>query len=71
VGKRLASLTYLMKGLASLSAPLMPVFAQRLWSTLGWTGKVIQEGWPRSDRQVVFEPHVGPPQDRFMASTEE
>jgi methionyl-tRNA synthetase len=69
--KRLASLSYLMKGLASFSAPLMPAFAQRLWSTFGLKGQVIQEGWPRSDRETVFEPHVGPLQDWFLTPSDD
>lgn len=47
--RRLASLAYLMRGLALFSAPLMPSFAQQLWMALGMSGALPDQPWDRLD----------------------
>lgn len=68
--QRLGSLAYLIKGLAILSAPLMPAFAQELWTALGLSGEVEQQGWEQLDQPFPANTSVGAEQEWFVSVPE-
>jgi methionyl-tRNA synthetase len=63
--ERIVSLSYLIRGLAYFSAPLMPDFSQRVWETLGNPGQVRDQPWDDVLKRVELELNVGVEQDWF------
>lgn len=68
--QRLASLAALMKGLACFSAPLMPAFAQELWTALDLPGQVEQQGWSQVDTPFPANAALGPARQWFHSPAE-
>lgn len=62
---RVASLGFLLKGWAVLAAPILPEFAQRLWSGLGLPGQVADAGWAQLGESLATPTRVGPAQSWF------
>lgn len=52
--QRVASLGFLLRGLAFFAAPLMPQFAQQLWRALGYAGEISDQTW--SDLEAPAAP---------------
>jgi methionyl-tRNA synthetase len=69
--QRLGSLAYLIKGLACFAAPLMPAFAQQLWTTLGLPGEVQEQGWSQVEAPFPSNTRVGPVQQWFRSPSED
>lgn len=63
--RRLGSLAYLIKGLAYLCAPMMPVFAQQLWAALGNEGQVGKQLWSELEAPLSAEKTAGPAREWF------
>lgn len=67
--RQIASLGYLLKGLAQMAVPVMPAFSQRLWATLGLEGSIEQRPWSTIGEPFTGGAAVGPTQPWFAALT--